>query len=244
VRGSAIARRPGVTTWQARDELEGMRRRQLLVVVLLAGLASLLCLVWLGAETDADSALTGWLLLEAVVVIPLLFGARRVNRLSALIARAEAYSDEDQAAEATALRNTDESIWRAGQLVSSLHDGPARREARDALTAAEEAAKVLRALVRRRTQLEHLIDASGSRSATAKLRTTLEAGEADIDRLESTITVLAASIASLADAAGDAAFEGQLDHLRHAIDDVTALVAAFDDVAEIEEAAGLRSGPF
>ena len=51
-----------------------MRRRQLLPVLLLAALAALLCLVWLGAETDADSALTGWLLLEVVVLIPLLFG--------------------------------------------------------------------------------------------------------------------------------------------------------------------------
>ena len=73
---------------------------------------------------------------------------------------------------------------------------------------------------------------------------TLVACEADIDRLESTITGLAASIASLVDAASDAAFEHHLDHLRQAIDDVTALVAAFDDIAKVEEAAGLRSSPF
>jgi hypothetical protein len=220
-----------------------MRRRQLLPVLLLAALAVLACLAWLDAGTDADSALTGWLVLEVVMLVPLVFGARRVNRLSALIARAEAYTDEDQAAEATALRNTDESIWRVGQLVSSLDDGPARQEARDALAAAEGAAEVLRPLVRRRTQLEHLIDASGSRGATAKLRTTLGACEVDIDRLESTITALAASIASLVDAASDVAFERELDGLRGAIDDVTALVAAFDDIAEIEETAGLRPGP-
>jgi hypothetical protein len=220
-----------------------MRRRQLLPVVILAALASLLCLGWLSVDIDGDSALTGWLVLELAVAIPLLFGARRVNRLSALIARADAYSDEDQAAEAEALRNTDEAIWRVRQLVSSLHDGPARAEARDALAAAEEAANVLRPLVRRRTQLGHLIGASGSRSATAKLRTALEACETDIHRLASMITAMAASIASLVDAASDVAFERQVDDLRHAVDDLTALVAAFDDIAEIEGTAGLRAEP-
>jgi hypothetical protein len=244
MRGSrALGRRPGLTIWQSRDELEAMRRRQLVPVLLLAALAALLCLVWLGAKTDKDSTLTAWLLLELVVVVPLLFGARRVNRLSALIARAEAYSQEDQAAEAAALRKTDESMWRVRQLVSSLDDGAARKEAQEGLAAAEGAAEVLRPLVRRRTQLDHLVKSSASRSARGKLRTTLEACEADIDRLESTIAGLAASIASLVDAASDAAFDRQLELLRQAIEDVTALVAAFDDIVEIEEVAGLRSDP-
>ena len=110
------------------------------------------------------------------------------------------------------------------------------------MAAADEAAKVLRPLVRRRTQFEHLIDVSGSRPATAKLRTVLEACETDVQRLASTITAPAATVASLVDAASDAAFERQVDHLRRAIGDLTALVAAFDDISKIEETAGLRSG--
>jgi len=241
--GRRLARRPGVTTWQAREELERARRRQLIPVLLLAAAAVLCCLAWLDVETDGGDTLAGWLALEAIVLVPLVFGARRVNRVSALIARAEAYDQEDQVAEAEALRGTDESIWRVGQLVSSLERGPARDEARDALAAAEGAANVLRPLIRRRTQLEHLLEAPGSRGATAKLRTTLDACVEDIDQLESTIAGVAASVACLVDAASDAAFEDELENLRRVTVDMASLVAAFDDVAEIEETAGLRRGP-
>jgi hypothetical protein len=229
--------------WEARDDLERTRRRQLLPVIVLAALAVTLCLPWLEVGSDGDNTLLGWLTLEVVVLVPLVFGARRVNRVSALIARAEAYSYEDQALETATLRTTDESIWRVGQLVASLDDGPARTEARAALAAAERAARVLRPLVQRRTQLEHLIDTSRSRPAAAKLRTTLEACVADIGRLESTIASVAASVAMLVDAASEAAYQRELDPLRRLTEDLKALVDAFDDIAEIEESAGLGPGP-
>lgn len=233
-------RRPGLTIWQTRDELERARRRQLIPVLLLAALAVLLCIPWLTVETGGEGTLTGWLVLEVIVLVPLAFGARRVNSVSALIARADTYSREDQAAEADALRYTDESIWRAARVTASLKDGPARAEAQAALGAAERAALVLRPLVRRRTQLQHLLDASRSRSATATLRTTVNACEDDINRFESQIADVTAIVALLVDAASDAMFEHELQRLRQATDDVRALVAAFEDIAAVEDAVGLR----
>jgi hypothetical protein len=211
-------------------------------VLLLAALAVLLCTPWLSVDTNGEGTRTGWLVLEAITLAPLAFGARRVNKVSMLIARADAYSHEEQVAEADALRYTDESIWRAAELAASLEDGPARSQAREALTAAERAAVVLRPLVRRRTQLEHLLDASRSRSATATLRTTVEACGDDIDRLGSQIADVTASVALLVDAASDAIFERELERLRRATDDVRALVAAFEDIAAVEDAAGMSPG--
>lgn len=233
---------PGLTIWQTREELERARRRQLMPVLLLAAIAVLLCVPWLSVETDGEGTLSGWLALELIVLVPLVFGARRVNKVSALIARSDAYSQEDQAAEAEALRYTDESIWRAAAVAASLEDGPAWAQAQEAMASAERAALVLRPLVRRRTQLRHLLHASRSKSATATLRTTVTACEGDIDRLESQIADVTASVALLVDAASDAMFEHELQRLRQATDDVQALVSAFEDIAAVEDAAGLRPG--
>jgi len=236
-------RSPGVTTWQARRDLERTRRRQLIPVLLLAALAVLWCTFLFDVGTDSD-AVTGWVFLEIVTLVPLVFGARRVVRVSALIARADAYSEEDQATEISALRSTDESIWRVGMLVASLDKGPARKAAEEALAAAARAANLLRPLVRRRTQLEHLVDVSRSRSATATLQTTLDACSDDVDRLQATIETLAASVASLVDAATDDSFERELTAVRSSTDDVLALVAAFRDIEAIEQSArGTSTAP-
>ena len=237
-----MPRPPGLTTWQTRQELERTRRRQLVVVLLLAMLSVLWCALWLEVETNGEGMVAGWVVLEVITVVPLVFGARRVNKFSALIARADAYTEEDQTAEANALRDIDESIWRVGQLVSSLEDGPAREQAREALAAADRAATVLRPLVRRRTQLEHLVDGAGSQPARATLRSTLDACVTDIERLRSTIAGVTASVASLVDAASEATFHRELEHLRETTEEITALIAAFDDIAKLEENRGMSSG--
>jgi hypothetical protein len=235
------SRRAGITRWQARQDLEDARNRQLIAVVLLAVLAVMWCGIWFTATTE-DQVVSVWLIFELITIVPLTFGARRVVRLSALIARADAYADEDQAAEAEALRATDETMWHLGELVASLEDGPAREEARDAVVAAERAAAVLRPLVRRRTLLEHLLDDSRSRSATVTLRATLAACQSDIVRLDTTIAELGASVASLVDAASDFAFERDLENLRQSTADVEALVDAFQDIAAVEGVAHPRGG--
>lgn len=195
--------------------------------------------MWLTVDINGETMVAGWVAIEVILLVPLVFGARRVNKLSSLIARADSSSEEDQRAEADALRSTDEALSSAAGIVASIDRGPARSRADAALAAAERAAIQLRMLVRRRTQLKRLLVASRSPTATATVHTTLRALEEDVERLESQIAEITASIAVLVDAVGGTMLEQELEHLRRTTDDVSALVSALEEIAAMEKAAGL-----
>lgn len=221
--------------WQTRAELTKTRNRQLTVVVVLAALVGLLCLVMVTSDKNGgDSAIVGILFIELVLMVPLLFGARRVARTSRLIARVDTIDDEDQRAESDAMRVVDETVWRAGRLVAALKEGAARSSARDALATAETARAEFGELVSRLTQLEHLVETAHSGGAKAALERARDGCRDDADQLSATIEDLAAELATLVDEVSDVSVDAELGRLQAATERVSALVDGLREVKALD----------
>src|SRR5205823_1844880 len=101
----------GLTRWQSREDLTRSRRRVRSVIGGLSALAAL----WLPALFSAKgNAVAGGVILEAFTLAPLMVAAFRARHLSRLVKRVDTMAEEDQQAEAAALKLGDELIWRLG----------------------------------------------------------------------------------------------------------------------------------
>lgn len=215
---------PGLTLWQSRDELARSRRRMRWVAV---GLG-VVCLFWLLALPEE---VAGVIILEILTVPPFAVALWRLRRLTLLLRRVDAVSDEDLEATASALRTREEAVWRVGRLVDGLDPGPIRDAAAGALAAGHAANESRRRLQHRLTQLDHLLAVTKGATARRRLAQARTACERDMADLDATVEDMAASVADLVDAATSSAADAEMARVRNATERLAALAAARRELA-------------
>lgn len=174
--------------------------------------------------------MTGFAALELFTVVPMAVALVRGHNLSRLINRVDATRDTDQQLEAQALQFGDELIWRLKNLIGSLEDGSAKAAGENALRTAQHAVHARRPLVTRRSQLEHLAAVAKSPRSASSFGTALSVCVEELDRLDTELDDLAASLAHLVDAASEDEVEREIQRVQEAEERVCALTAGFEEV--------------
>ena len=220
---------PGLTLWQSRDELVRARTRTAWV----AGFLTALALFWLLAfagEEDGENLVLGVVVLEVFTLVPLAVALWRIRRLTKLLRRVDAVSEEDDEASAAALRAREEAVWRVGRLVDGLQPGPARDAATDALAAGRAANESRRRLQQRLDQLDHLRAVTAGAGARRRLDRATDASRGDMAELDRQVEDMAASVADLVDAASAHAADAELARVREQTERLAALAEAMREL--------------
>lgn len=218
----------GLIEWRSHDELRAAVRRDGWIV---GGIAAYISLwfVTLIPPTDADTVLGG-VMLQAVGIPPLVFSVRRWMRARSSLRFAEDADENDQRDFATRAASVDAAVDRLRELVAELGTRQAKRAGREAVVAAQRAAREQRRLLRRELELTRL---GAARGAKATVELGLTEVRSELDAIQTSLDGLVLAVVELVGAADDESIRVAVDHIEAAAEQATALALATREVDQI-----------